>query len=174
MPTERRSTRSNKSDTTGERAPADAQKSTNSTKDKPSHKRTASNKSKSSLSASKAAAAKTMSGDKGRPNGDKPTENGANGVEDVEMADDSVTGKPKGKDGDEEMTVVVPPTKGPKLAGDSAPEGTEDVAMEGVETSADKTDADAVDPQAKAVAGTCARARLISNGLKRMDELLLT
>lgn len=92
-------------------------------------------------------------------NGDKATENGINGTKDVEMKDDAPApmkgGKGKKlKEGEEEMTVVVPPSKGSKLAV-SPPKGSDgDVVMEGAEE--DKgVDAGAVkiDPVAKAVAG---------------------
>jgi len=92
-------------------------------------------------------------------NGSDPVENGVNGTKDVEMKDDAPTtlkggkGK-KAKDGDEEMTVVVPPSKGSKLSVPPPKDGDGDVAMDGPE---ETTEGDAgavkVDPVAKAVSG---------------------
>jgi 26S proteasome regulatory subunit N3 len=93
-------------------------------------------------------------------NGDKPVENGINGTKDVEMKDDAPTslkgGKgTKAKEGEEEMTVVVPPSKGSKLSAPSLKDNDGDVAMNGSEN-ADGEDAGTVkvDPVAKTVAGT--------------------
>tara|TARA_R110002060_G_scaffold28224_3_gene38130 strand:- start:811 stop:1116 length:306 start_codon:yes stop_codon:yes gene_type:complete len=92
-------------------------------------------------------------------NGDKPVENGINGTKDVEMKDDAPAtlkgGKGKKlKEGDEEMTVVVPPSKGSKLSAPPPKDTDGDVAMDGNE-GAEGEDAGAVkiDPVAKAVAG---------------------
>lgn len=75
------------------------------------------------------------------------------------MKDDAPTplkgGKGKKlKEGEEEMTVVVPPSKGSKLSAFSQKDTDGDVAMDGVE-GANGEDAGAVkvDPVAKAVAG---------------------
>jgi 26S proteasome regulatory subunit N3 len=92
-----------------------------------------------------------------------PVENGVNGggTKDVEMKDDAPAplkggkGK-KAKEGEEEMTVVVPPSKGQKLAGLGKKDGEGDVAMDGEENAAEEEDgAVKVDPVAKAVAGMC-------------------
>src|SRR6187402_1989751 len=92
-------------------------------------------------------------------NGDKPVENGINGTKDFEMKDDAPAplkgGKGKKlKEGEEEMTVVVPPSKGSKLSAPPSKDTDGDVAMDGVEE-ANGEDAGAVkvDPVAKAVAG---------------------
>lgn len=151
MPAERRSLRSNKSDTTnGERARSDSQNSNTNSKDKPTHSRTTSKSNKTLAGKAGLQAAKEMSGDKGRANGTEPVENGVNGTEDVEMGDESLKSK-LNKDGDDEMTVVVPPTKGPKLAGEPGPEESGDVAMDGTDGDAGKSEV--VDTKAKAVAG---------------------
>ena len=57
--------------------------------------------------------------DKPQPNGAEPVKNGVNGTDDVEMGDDESEQVRIGntKDGDEEMTVVVPPPKSSKLNG---------------------------------------------------------
>lgn len=54
-------------------------------------------------------------------NGNEPTGHGANGTKDVEMKDDASSTLKGGKakktrEGDDEMTVVVPPSKGSKLS----------------------------------------------------------
>ena len=93
-------------------------------------------------------------------NGTDPVENGVNGAKDVEMKDDAPAplkggkGK-KAKEGEEEMTVVVPPSKGQKLAGLGKKDDEGDVAMDGEEAAEEEDGAVKVDPVAKAVAGTC-------------------
>lgn len=90
--------------------------------------------------------------------GNDPVENGVNGTKDVEMKDDAPAslkggkGK-KAKDGDEEMTVVVPPSKGQKLAGLGKKDGDGDVAMDGEAVEGEDDGAVKVDPVVKAVAG---------------------
>ena len=76
--------------------------------------------------------------------GDKPRLNGSAGNgDDVEMNDSSNSKKNgKGKDGDEEMTVVVPPSKNGKTDSDDSADG------EKVEVEAP------VDPREKAIQGT--------------------
>ena len=95
-------------------------------------------------------------------NGTDPVENGINGTKDIEMEDDAPTslkggkGK-KAKEGEDEMTVVVPAPKGSKLA---APppgkdrDGDGDVAMDGSEETGVQDDgAVKVDPVVQAVGG---------------------
>lgn len=97
-------------------------------------------------------------GDRDQPhaNGSDPVENGVNGSEDIEMGEDSAGGPTssfnasKDRQGDEKMTVVVPPTKGSRLPGDQGKEG--DVPMEGAEDETQKSEAE-VDPKAKAIQG---------------------
>lgn len=163
MPAERRSLRSNsKSDNSssanGGKAPSNSQ-NPSSNKDKSAPGRTASNKAKSAPTKKSAnSASKSDMGDRdqARANGSDPVENGVNGSEDIEMGEDTA-GAPtssfntsKDRQGDEKMTVVVPPTKGSRLPGDQDKEG--DVAMEGDEV-ADAQKADEVDPKAKAIQG---------------------
>lgn len=163
MPGERRSLRSNKSEssssTNGEKARSNSQ-SSSSNKDKPAPTRTSSAKGKT-LPAKKGSAtsvAKDMSGDKPHTNGADPVENGVNGTDDVEMGDASNSvDKPKAakdKDGDEEMTVVVPPPKGSKLPGKTGKDNESDVAMEGIEKAEVEKPEEEIDPAAKAVLGS--------------------
>ena len=92
-------------------------------------------------------------------NGTDPVENGVNGTKDVEMKDDAPAPVKGGKgkkvrEGEEEMTVIVPPSKGSKLSALPPKDDDGDMAMEGAEEM-DGEDAGApkVDPVAKAVAG---------------------
>lgn len=104
--------------------------------------------------------AKDTVGDKPHTNGAEPVENGINGAEDVEMADEGhdparpvVT-----KDGDDEMTVVVPPPKGLKLSGESGPDDAVDVAMETPEEDEiSSPESDKIDPKVKAMTGKASR-----------------
>ena len=99
MPGERRTLRSNKE---------------NPSRTTSSKGKTASNK-KGGVNGSP----KEEAGDKRQANGTEPVENGVNGADDVEMGDDGSEQVRIGntKDGDEEMTVVVPPPKSSKLNG---------------------------------------------------------
>lgn len=99
-----------------------------------------------------------MSGDKHRLNGTDPAENGINDSEDIEMREESQNSKKgskpnKDKDGDDEMTVVVPPTKGPNAP--SAPEKpTEADLKNGAANGDGASDSEArVDPQEKVISG---------------------
>lgn len=123
MPSERRTLRSNKPDPNSEKTRSNPQ----SSKDKPAPTR-ASTRNKTTH--------KTTSKDMGVDQ--KMQANGANGTEDVEMNEDTTT---KQDDGDEEMTVVVPPSKNSHGAGESD-------AMETNETKQDGSD-----PEGKALAG---------------------
>jgi 26S proteasome regulatory subunit N3 len=102
-----------------------------------------------------------MPGKTPHTNGSNPVENGINGADDVEMKDDAPNqlkggkGK-KTKEGDEEMTVVVPPSKSTKLsATPPSKDSNGDVAMDGTEeTNEEDAGAPKVDPVAKAISGT--------------------
>jgi hypothetical protein len=92
-------------------------------------------------------------------NGTDNLGNGINGTKDVEMKDDAPAplkggkGK-KAKEGEEEMTVVVPPSKGSKLSAPPPKDTDGDVAMDSVEEVAKEDEgAVKVDPVAKAIAG---------------------
>lgn len=97
-------------------------------------------------------AAKDMNGETPKTNGTEATENGINGVDDVEMSDEVIG---KAKDGEDEMTVVVPPPNSSKL---SAPPEKDN---EGDTTMNDGKQADGsgiseeivIDPKEKAAAG---------------------
>jgi len=98
----------------------------------------------------------------GKTNGDKVVDNRINGTKDVEMKDESTTqqstkGKviqqKKVKDGDEEMTVVVPPSKALKLGGAPKKDGDGDVQMDGDAVNGVESVEEKVDPVAKTVAG---------------------
>ena len=70
------------------------------------------------------------------------------------MVDDGPEKVKLGKEGDDEMTVVVPPPKGSKLSGEPGKDEEGDVAMDNAETAeAAGPNADRVDPKVKAVAG---------------------
>ena len=91
--------------------------------------------------------------------GKESVEKRVNGTREVEMKDDAPAplkgGKGKKvKEGDEEMTVVVPPSKGSKLSAPPPKDTDGDVAMDGSED-AQGEDAGAVqiDPVAQAVSG---------------------
>ena len=93
-------------------------------------------------------------------NGNEPVENGVNGTKDVEMKDDAPAplkgGKGKKvKEGEEEMTVVVPPSKGSKLSAPPPKDTDGDVAMDGPEeVNGEDAGAVKIDPVAKAVSGS--------------------
>ena len=95
-----------------------------------------------------------MGDDKPKMNG-TPVENGVNGMEDSEMTDD-ILDHPKaspGKEGEDEMTVVVPPPKSSKLAGEPPKDAEGDIDMASVEkVNTDSLEAE-VDPKVKAVSG---------------------
>ncbi|CAG8972119.1 hypothetical protein HYALB_00008124 [Hymenoscyphus albidus] len=91
-------------------------------------------------------------------NGNEPVENGINGTKDVEMKDDAPNplkgGKGKKlKEGEEEMTVVVPPSKGSKLSAPPQKDTDGDVAMDG-EAAGEDDGAVKVDPVTQAISGT--------------------
>jgi 26S proteasome regulatory subunit N3 len=99
-----------------------------------------------------------MSGDKSSLNGTDPAENGVNGSEDTEMREESQNSKKtsksnKDKDGDDEMTVVVPPAKGSSTpsAPDKATEA--DLTNGAVDGDTVKEGETLVDPQEKAISG---------------------
>lgn len=96
---------------------------------------------------------KETAGDKPQTNGTEPIENGINGTDDIDMVDGPEKVK-IGKEGEDEMTVVVPPPKGSKLSGEPGKDYEGDIAMdntEGAETTG--PEANQVDPKVKAVTG---------------------
>lgn len=160
MPGERRNLRSNKesaSSTNGEKSRVDSQ-STASSKDKPLPARTTSSKTKSTASKKSIfnSTAKDMSGDKPSTNGTEPMENGVNGVDDVDMMDDPEDkAKPDPtKDGEDEMTVVVPPPNSSKLSANLEKDKEGDVTMEDPQkVESEETKIDKIDPRVKAISG---------------------
>jgi len=93
-------------------------------------------------------------------NGKEPVENGINGTKNIEMKDDAPApmkgGKGKKmKEGEEEMTVVLPPSKASKLSAPPVKDTEGDVAMDGFEDDlVEDAGAVKVDPVAKAVSGS--------------------
>lgn len=163
---ERRSLRSNnKSDASssanGEKARSNSQSSGAKDKAAPTT-RAAANKAKAAPAKKGAAKGASDAGmgedDKSHVNGSKSTENGVNGSEDVEMEEDTA-GAPtssinssKNRNGDEKMTVVVPPTKGSKSSDKPGNEKDGDVAMDGTEDDAAEAEPE-IDPTTKAIQG---------------------
>jgi 26S proteasome regulatory subunit N3 len=97
-----------------------------------------------------------MGGDKPHINGSGKAENGTNGSEDVEMEEDSLdpgkSAKGKGKETDEEMTVVVPPSKSSKLSGSPQKDSQGDVTMNGEgETDVEGAKEREIDPRTTAI-----------------------
>ncbi|KAJ5999134.1 26S proteasome regulatory subunit rpn3 [Penicillium sp. IBT 35674x] len=182
MPAERRSLRSNnKSDASssanGEKAHSNSQSSSAKDKAAPTT-RAAANKAKAAP-AKKGAAKGANNGmeenDQSHANGSKSTENGVNGSEDVEMGEDTA-GAPKSsfntrkdRNGDEKMTVVVPPTKGSRSSNKAGQDKDEDVTMEGSEDDdAEKTEPE-VDPTTKAIQDIQTNFTLLDRAVAHFD-----
>ncbi|PGH00431.1 hypothetical protein AJ79_08204 [Helicocarpus griseus UAMH5409] len=177
MPAERRSLRSNKSDPSanGDKARSASQSSGSASKDKPAPPTRSSTRNKSA--SSKKAPAKNMGADdQSRTNGSEPpVENGVNGTEDVEMGDDvAANGSAQqkkareGGDGDEEMTVVVPPSKGSRLPGEPDQNRT-DVAMDEAEDGEQAKPEAQVDPREKALSDIRANFTLLERAVTHFD-----
>ena len=162
MPGERRTLRSNKesASTNGEKARSDSQSSA-STKDKPLPARATSSKSKAGLlkKGISGNSAKDMAGDKPKTNGAEPVENGLNGSEDVEMEEDGAgRSRPNGtKEGEDEMTVVVPPPNSSKLSGQPLKDVEGDIDMDEAQIppNGETKSVELVDPKVKAISGKC-------------------
>jgi hypothetical protein len=92
-----------------------------------------------------------MPGKTPRNNGKQPLENGST-RSNKESDSNSKGKKVASKDGDEEMTVVVPPKKNDKPSGAAPADADGDVAMEGDEQKADEAEVK-VDPATQAIAG---------------------
>ncbi|OAL35789.1 hypothetical protein AYO20_04939 [Fonsecaea nubica] len=115
-----------------------------------------------------------MSGDKPHLNGNDPTRNGINGSDDVEMKEDSKNSKrapkqAKEKDGDDEMTVVVPPAKGANTP--SAPQKATDADLTNgaVDDDGEKEGKEGVDPQEKAIEEIKANLPLLERAVSQFD-----
>lgn len=93
-----------------------------------------------------------MPGKTPKNSGDEPFENGVRSNGDVEMKDSGKTkGRNGAKDAEDEMTVVVPPSKSTKQSSKQPHDADGDVAM-GEEDKADDGEVK-VDPVAQTVAG---------------------
>lgn len=158
MPAERRSLRSNnKSDTSssanGEKTRSGSQSSNSNKDNKSAPTRAAANKAKSTKTASDAGMGEQR--DQPHANGADSTKNGVNGSEDVEMGEDTAGGPTssfnasKDRNGDQKMTVVVPPSKGSKAPGDKG-QDRGDVSMKGTEGQESSSE---IDPKTKAIQG---------------------
>ena len=104
-----------------------------------------------------------MSGDKAQQNGSRPTQNGVDGSDDVEMKDGSQNTKKgakggKDKDGDSDMTVIVPPSKTPTAPSKATEADLTNGATEGNEE--DEAEEE-VDPQQKAIEGKAASTLIL-------------
>ncbi|CAP86113.1 26S proteasome non-ATPase regulatory subunit [Penicillium rubens] len=178
MPAERRSLRSNnKSDTSssanGEKANSNSQSS--GAKDKAPTTRAAANKVKSAPTKKDAKGAsngKMGEDDQSHTNGSKSTEDGVNGSEDVEMGEDtagaptSSSNTSKDRKSNEKMTVVVPPTKGPRSSGKDK---EEDVTMEGAEDGDVENTEPEVDPTMKAIQDIKSNFTLLERAVAHFD-----
>ncbi|KAH8428983.1 proteasome regulatory particle lid subunit RPN3 [Aspergillus melleus] len=161
MPAERRSLRSNSKSDTSSSANGDKGRSTSqsssSNKDKPALTRAAANKAKSSKAASSnnSASNSGMGEQREQPqtNGSDPTKNGVNGVEDVEMGEDT----------------AVPPTKGSRLSGDKGQDQEGDVAMEGAEGDESQNPESEVDPKTKAIQDIKTNFSLLERAVAHFD-----
>ncbi|KAJ5884967.1 hypothetical protein N7495_009477 [Penicillium taxi] len=180
MPAERRSLRSNnKSDTSssanGEKASSNSQSPGAKDKAAPTTRAAAKAKSAPAKKGAKGTSNSSMEkNDQSQTNGSKSTDNGVNGSEDVEMGEDT-TGAPtssfnsdKDRNGNE-MTVVVPPTKGSRSSGKTTQDNEEDVTMEGAEDGEGaKTDTE-VDPTTKAIQDIKTNFTLLERAVAHFD-----
>ena len=151
-----RSSKETSSSTNGEKPRPESQNSSKT--DNPVPTRSTSSKGKATISKKGLTnqLSKETGTDKPQTNGSEPAENGINGNEDVEMVDDIIE---KSKAGDDEMTVVVPPPKSSKLAGEPDKAEEMDIALDRTpEMELDQTE-ESADPKARAVSGESIRNR---------------
>ncbi|KAL8950342.1 MAG: hypothetical protein Q9222_003628 [Ikaeria aurantiellina] len=171
MPSERRNLRSNKetsSSTNGGKARSNSQSS--NAKDKPVPTQSTSSKSKASAGRKVANSGKESSGSKPQTNGTDPIENGVNGTGDVDMVDEGHEPVKANGDADEEMTVVVPPSKGSKLSGEHGDDPSDDTAMDGTDQAdAGKGEAAKADPKVKAISDIKANYSLLERAVTHFD-----
>ena len=102
-----------------------------------------------------------MSGNKQHLNGSGPTQNGIDESDDIEMnegADNAKKGSKgsKDKDGDSDMTVIVPPSKGPNIPSAPSKATEADLTDGAVDGDGAKEAEKEVDPQEKAIEGKAA------------------
>ncbi|KAI9816547.1 MAG: 26S proteasome non-ATPase regulatory subunit [Pycnora praestabilis] len=168
---EKRNLRSNKSDTSSSTNGDKPRSNSQNSQSKPAPARTTSKgKPVPTKKPSTDSPLEEMGEDTSHTNGAEPVENGINGTQDVEMEDDnSITAKKsklgKDKDGDDEMTVVVPPSKSEKLAGGERKDVEEDAAME----EATKTDEEKVDPAVKVISDIKGNFTLLERAVAQFD-----
>ena len=151
MPGDRRNLRSSKDSTSSEKSRGESSKS--SSKDKPVPSRTTSSKAKQTTSKR---GSKDLSNDKPKANGTTPQENGVKASEDIEMGGDGSDKKRSLKDGDDEMTVVVPPPKSAKTSTEPEKDQEGDISMADNDgNQSTKPGEPAFDPKVKTIAGMC-------------------
>lgn len=160
MPTERRNLRSSKNDnsssTEGDKSKSNSSNSTTK-KEKPAPVRTTSTRSRSTSKKASSGPNKEIGGDKSDLNGTTSSQEKADVIEDVEMSNDKPTDKKSvksGKEGDEEMTVVVPPAKSSKKPTNSSGKEDVDTTMNGTaEDDTQTSEEPELDPKEKAITG---------------------
>lgn len=96
-----------------------------------------------------------MSGDKKQLNGSGPNQNGTNGSDGAKKG----TKTTKDKDGDSDMTVVVPPSKGSNTPSAPSKATEADLTNGAVEVDGEKVAEEEVDPQEKAIEGELSSIR---------------
>lgn len=112
-----------------------------------------------------------MPGKTPQNNGNEPIENGIKNNGDVEMQDSGkAKGKKGAKEGDDEMTVVVPISKGSKEPSKQSRDAEGDVAMADDDAA---NDGEKVDPVAQTVAGKLLRSANHSYHASRAIRLLV-
>ncbi|EEQ35322.1 26S proteasome non-ATPase regulatory subunit [Microsporum canis] len=155
MPAEKRTLRSNRSDASadGEKPRSNSQ-SSSSNKDKAAPTRPAASRGKAAPARKPASGSKKpTTEDASHSKGSDAVENGVNGSEDVQMSEEHVNGSvsPKQRDdndGDEEMTVVVPPSKTSRLSGE--PDKNRSETKMDIDQDEDAQQDEVVDPVEKA------------------------
>ncbi|KAI9726843.1 MAG: 26S proteasome non-ATPase regulatory subunit [Cirrosporium novae-zelandiae] len=169
-----RSNRSDASSSANGRNTRSGSKSSSS-KDKPAPARTGPNNKKTTAGrkGTSSSSSNNMPGDKPQASGTDPVENGVNGTDDVEMKDEQSAkadqSAARDKDGDAEMTVVVPPPKGQKPS-TSGQKKDIDSAMEGVETTdAEMADEAAIDPEEKVLSDIKHNFTLLERAVAQFD-----
>ncbi|TGO53222.1 hypothetical protein BOTNAR_0301g00080 [Botryotinia narcissicola] len=102
--------------------------------------------------------------------GTDPVENGINGTKKDDAKTSLKGGKgKKTKEGEEEMTVVVPPSKSSKLSAPPPKDGDGDVAMDGSAEGEEGAGVEKVDPVAKAVADIKSNFPLLEKAVALFD-----
>ncbi|KAI9801682.1 MAG: 26S proteasome non-ATPase regulatory subunit [Piccolia ochrophora] len=179
---DKRSLRSNKPDssssTNGDKAAPSRDSSTSNSQGKAAPTRSTSTRAKAAATKKGTATpdAKGSDEENVRVNGVDPVENGVNGTsDDIDMADDASDAAKKSKsqrdkDGDEEMTVVVPPSKGSNISTNGQQDRDDDVTMEGVQKEDDdKGKPREEDPVAKTVTDIKGNFSLLERAVAQFD-----